>query len=187
MPHSTCPVFRHCILDANRPGPHGRSSPHCSHVASLKTSLQVQIVGGKQVLTELEIPHIYHSAARGSPKRPAFEAKWGVGQYPYLEDPNTGIAMFETPQVCPIHLLTPDARPPAELPANSLAGTPQKLCWRLCVRLKLDWCRDLFAFAQPAGTLEGDHQCLTGPCCLCRLTSTSTRRMASDCSQHHSS
>ncbi len=52
-----------------------------------------------QVLTELEIPHIYHSAARNSPKRPAFEAKWGVGQYPYIEDPNTGVAMFETPQV----------------------------------------------------------------------------------------
>ena len=33
-----------------------------------------------QVLTELEIPHIYHSVARGSPKRPAFEAKWGVFQ-----------------------------------------------------------------------------------------------------------
>ena len=38
-----------------------------------------------QVLTELEIPHIYHNVARNSPKRPAFEAKWGVGQYPYLQ------------------------------------------------------------------------------------------------------
>jgi len=53
----------------------------------------------REVLTELEIPHIYRSAARGSPKRPAFEAKWGVGQYPYIEDPNTGVAMFETPKI----------------------------------------------------------------------------------------
>ena len=51
------------------------------------------------MLTELEIPHIYHSCARKSPKRPAMEAKWGVGQYPYIEDPNTGVAMFETPEV----------------------------------------------------------------------------------------
>jgi len=45
----------------------------------------------KQVLTELEVPHIYHSCARNSPKRPGFEAKWGVGQYPYIEDPNTKV------------------------------------------------------------------------------------------------
>lgn len=34
----------------------------------------------REVLTELEIPHIYRSVARKSPKRPAFEAKWGVFQ-----------------------------------------------------------------------------------------------------------
>jgi len=45
----------------------------------------------REVLTELEVPHIYHSCARNSPKRPGFEAKWGVGQYPYIEDPNTKV------------------------------------------------------------------------------------------------
>ncbi len=50
------------------------------------------------MLTELEIPHIYHSAARNSPKRPAFEAKWGVGQYPYIEDPNTKVGACSATQ-----------------------------------------------------------------------------------------
>jgi glutathione S-transferase len=53
----------------------------------------------REVLTELEIPHIYHSVARRSPKRPAFEAKWGVFQVPYIEDPNTKVACFETPDI----------------------------------------------------------------------------------------
>jgi glutathione S-transferase len=53
----------------------------------------------REVLTELEIPHIYRSVARKSPKRPAFEAKWGVFQVPYIEDPNTMQAWFETPEI----------------------------------------------------------------------------------------
>lgn len=53
----------------------------------------------KEVLTELEISHVYHSAARNSPKRPDFEAKWGVMQFPYIEDVNTKIAMYETPEI----------------------------------------------------------------------------------------
>ncbi|GAB4816927.1 hypothetical protein N2152v2_003973 [Parachlorella kessleri] len=40
----------------------------------------------REKLSELEIPHLYHSVARGSPKR----------QVPYIEDPNTGVAMFES-------------------------------------------------------------------------------------------
>lgn len=50
-----------------------------------------------QVLTELEIAHVYHSAARNSPKRPEFEAKWGVMQFPYLEDPNSKVRTHHTP------------------------------------------------------------------------------------------
>lgn len=53
----------------------------------------------REVLTELEISHVYHNAARNSPKRPEFEAKWGVMQFPYIEDVNTKIAMYETPEI----------------------------------------------------------------------------------------
>jgi glutathione S-transferase len=53
----------------------------------------------RELLTELEISHVYHNAARNSPKRPEFEAKWGVMQFPYIEDANTKIAMYETPEI----------------------------------------------------------------------------------------
>ena len=49
-----------------------------------------------QCLVELEIPHIYHTVARNSPKREEMTKKWNQFQVPYLEDPNTGTAMFES-------------------------------------------------------------------------------------------
>lgn len=49
-----------------------------------------------QALVELEIPHIYHTVARNSPKREVMTRKWDQFQVPYLEDPNTGVAMFES-------------------------------------------------------------------------------------------
>lgn len=50
----------------------------------------------REKLCELELPHIERSAARGSPKRQELFERWGTFQVPYLEDPNTGIAMFES-------------------------------------------------------------------------------------------
>ncbi len=38
-----------------------------------------------QVFVELEIPHIYHSVARNSPKRQELIDKWDVFQVPYIE------------------------------------------------------------------------------------------------------
>jgi glutathione S-transferase len=50
----------------------------------------------REALCELELPHIYHSCARGSAKRDLLVQKTGKFQVPYLEDPNTGAAMFES-------------------------------------------------------------------------------------------
>ncbi len=50
----------------------------------------------REVLTELELQHVCHNISRGSPKRPAFKARAGKEQFPYLSDPNTGTAMFES-------------------------------------------------------------------------------------------
>ncbi|KAJ0792043.1 putative glutathione S-transferase, Thioredoxin-like superfamily [Helianthus annuus] len=50
----------------------------------------------REVLVELELPHLLHSCARGSPKRQEFYEKIGHFQAPYLEDPNTGVKMFES-------------------------------------------------------------------------------------------
>lgn len=50
----------------------------------------------REVLSELELPHLYRCTARGSPKRQALLAKYGHFQVPFLEDPNAGVAMFES-------------------------------------------------------------------------------------------
>lgn len=50
----------------------------------------------REVLVELELPHIYHSTPRGSKKRYELFKRVGNFQVPYLEDPNTGVKMFES-------------------------------------------------------------------------------------------
>jgi glutathione S-transferase len=49
-----------------------------------------------EAFSELEIPHIYHSCARGSSKRDELKQKTGKFQVPYMEDPNTGVKLFES-------------------------------------------------------------------------------------------
>lgn len=53
----------------------------------------------REVLVELELPHILHSCGRGSPKRQILYQKAGHFQVPYLEDPNTGVQMFESAEI----------------------------------------------------------------------------------------
>lgn len=50
----------------------------------------------RETLTELELPHLFKTCARGSPKRQELFDKHGQFVVPYLEDPNTGVAMFES-------------------------------------------------------------------------------------------
>ncbi|KAF7804289.1 putative thioredoxin-like protein [Senna tora] len=53
----------------------------------------------REVLVELELPHLLCSCGRGSPKRQILLDKTGYFQAPYLEDPNTGIEMFESAEI----------------------------------------------------------------------------------------
>jgi len=53
----------------------------------------------REALCELEIPYVLHNVAKGSPKRAAFEALSGKMMVPYLVDPNTGAAMFESAEI----------------------------------------------------------------------------------------
>ncbi|KAI9393321.1 hypothetical protein POPTR_006G213000v4 [Populus trichocarpa] len=53
----------------------------------------------REVLVELELPHIFRSCARGSPKRQILFEKAGHFQAPYIEDPNTGVQMFESAEI----------------------------------------------------------------------------------------
>ncbi|EMS68058.1 hypothetical protein TRIUR3_21348 [Triticum urartu] len=72
----------------------------------------------REALVELELPHLLHSCARGSPKRQEIFKKHGIFQVwklvihadakplhshglvaPYIEDPNTGVKMFESAEI----------------------------------------------------------------------------------------
>jgi hypothetical protein len=65
----------------------------------------------REVLSELELPHLYRSCARGSPKRQAFYEQHGRFQVPYLEDPNAGVAMFESAAIMQYLRVRPSSGP----------------------------------------------------------------------------
>lgn len=54
----------------------------------------------RETLSELELPYLLHNVAKGSQKREAFVARAGRMMVPYLIDPNTGAAMFESADIC---------------------------------------------------------------------------------------
>lgn len=53
----------------------------------------------REVLCELTLPYQLHNVAHGSAQRPAFVARSGQMMVPYLVDPNTGAAMFESADI----------------------------------------------------------------------------------------
>ena len=50
----------------------------------------------RETLCRLELPYLLHNVAKGSPRRPDFIVRSGRMMVPYLSDPNTGVAMFES-------------------------------------------------------------------------------------------
>ncbi|KAF3441651.1 hypothetical protein FNV43_RR15566 [Rhamnella rubrinervis] len=60
----------------------------------------------REVLVQLELPHLQRSCARGSPKRQILYDETGRFQAPYLEDPNTGVKMFESAEIVEYLLAT---------------------------------------------------------------------------------
>jgi glutathione S-transferase len=53
----------------------------------------------REKLCTLELPYRLHNVGRGSPSREAFIARSGKMQVPYLEDPNTDQALFESAEI----------------------------------------------------------------------------------------
>lgn len=53
----------------------------------------------RERLCELEIPYLMHSTSHGSKKRSALTDIAGRVQVPFLVDPNTGVAMFESASI----------------------------------------------------------------------------------------
>jgi glutathione S-transferase len=53
----------------------------------------------REALCELELPYVLHNVAKGSAKRDAFVRRSGKMQVPYLVDPNTSAALFESADI----------------------------------------------------------------------------------------
>ena len=53
----------------------------------------------REALCSLELPYLLHNVAKQSPKREAFVKRSGKMMVPYLVDPNTGQAMFESASI----------------------------------------------------------------------------------------
>ncbi len=53
----------------------------------------------REALTTLEVPYLLHNVAKGSAKREAFVRRAGKMQVPYLVDPNTSVAMYESADI----------------------------------------------------------------------------------------
>ena len=53
----------------------------------------------RERLVELEIPHLQKTCGRGSAKRQELFNKTGRFQVPYIEDPNTGVDLFESADI----------------------------------------------------------------------------------------
>ncbi len=53
----------------------------------------------REALCELELPYLLRNVAKGSPSREAFVERSGNMLVPYLADPNTSVAMFESADI----------------------------------------------------------------------------------------
>ncbi len=53
----------------------------------------------REALCSLELPHVLHNVAKGSPSRAAFRERSGRMMVPYLADPNTGVELHESADI----------------------------------------------------------------------------------------
>lgn len=67
------------------------------HLWSYEASPYSRLV--REVLCELELSYMLHNVARQSAQRDDFVAMSGKMQVPYLKDPNTGTALFESKDI----------------------------------------------------------------------------------------
>jgi glutathione S-transferase len=78
----------------------------------------------REVLCELDLDYLEHPVARGGSRRAALVARGGKMQAPYLVDPNTGTAMYESDDIIAY--------------LNSTYGAGTRAGWRLPVPGLLD-------------------------------------------------
>jgi glutathione S-transferase len=81
-------------LASGRTARRSRAPADLLHLWSFESSPYSRRV--RETLSELEIAYVLHNVARGSARRPELLERAGKVMVPYLEDPNTGVKMFES-------------------------------------------------------------------------------------------
>ncbi len=74
-----------------------RAPEHPLELYSFEASPYCRIV--REVLSSLELPYHLHNVAKGSPGRRTFVERSGKMQVPWLFDPNTNTALFESADI----------------------------------------------------------------------------------------
>lgn len=54
----------------------------------------------RETLSELELPHLSHAIAHGSPRRADFRARWGEVEVPFLDDRAAGVSISGARAIC---------------------------------------------------------------------------------------
>lgn len=114
----------------------GKGSTRVSKAVGAKQAIElygyeaspfVKIV--RETLCELELAYFLHTTARGSRTRAELKEKEGRFQVPYLSDPNTGVVMFESAEICEYLMATygPEAINAVEEPENGSVFMPGDL------------------------------------------------------------
>jgi len=81
-------------IDRGRSARPSTPAPEPLELWSFQASPYCRLV--REVLCELELTYLLHNVAKGSPRRDAFLKRSGKLQVPYLYDPNTQRALFES-------------------------------------------------------------------------------------------
>src|SRR6185436_2419239 len=100
----------------------------------------------REVLCELDLDYRGHPVAHGSPRRQELVRRGGKMQAPYLHDPNTGTALYESDDIIAY--------------LNATYGNGERAGWRLPVPSLLD---DVDSMLARAVRLGRGARCATTP------------------------
>ena len=100
----------------------------------------------REVLCELDLDYLAYPVARGSSRRVELRKRGGKVQVPYLVDPNTGAAMFESDDIIAY--------------LNETYGGSRRAGWRVPIPRILD---DLVSAAASAARLGAGTRCQASP------------------------
>ena len=93
VPQNFAPAFSYSVFDVVLMG-------RARHVGIFSSPTAADRESAYEALTELDLPYTLVSTGKGSPRRADLAALAGKTTAPYLVDPNTGVAMGESADIC---------------------------------------------------------------------------------------